>query len=80
LLRRADLIVVEWLTAAQSEAGEFVRAEAGILDATRVVELGKLLVHGTSYTRRPSDIVIYKSVGVGLEDVALANLVWQRAQ
>jgi ornithine cyclodeaminase/alanine dehydrogenase-like protein (mu-crystallin family) len=24
--------------------------------------------------------VIYKSVGIGLEDVALANLVWQRAQ
>jgi ornithine cyclodeaminase len=80
LLRRADLIVVEWLTAARAEAGEFVRAAPGILDATRVVELGKLLVHGTPYTRRPGDIVIYKSVGIGLEDVALANLVWQRAQ
>jgi len=80
LLRRADLIVVEWQTAALAEAGEFVRAAPGILDPTRVVELGKLLVHGTPYTRRPSDIVIYKSVGVGLEDVALANLVWQRAQ
>jgi len=80
LLRRADLIAVEWLTAAQAEAGEFVRAAPGILDATRVVELGKLLVHGTPYTRRPGDIVIYKSVGIGLEDIALANLVWQRAQ
>jgi len=79
LLRRADLIVVEWLPAAQAEAGELVRAAPGILDATRVVELGKLLVHGTAYTRRPGDIVIYKSVGIGLEDVALANLVWQRA-
>jgi ornithine cyclodeaminase len=79
LLQRADLIVVEWLTAAQAEAGELVRAAPGILDATRVVELGKLLVHGTAYTRRPGDIVIYKSVGIGLEDVALANLVWQRA-
>ena len=80
LLRRADLIVVEWLTAAKAEAGEFVRAAPGIVDATRVVEIGKLLVHGTSYTRRPGDIVIYKSVGIGLEDIALANLVWQRAQ
>jgi ornithine cyclodeaminase len=80
LLQRADLIVVEWLTAAQAEAGEFVRAAAGILDPARVVELGKLLVHGTSYSRRSNDIVIYKSVGIGLEDVALANLVWQRAQ
>jgi ornithine cyclodeaminase/alanine dehydrogenase-like protein (mu-crystallin family) len=30
--------------------------------------------------RRPQDIVVYKSVGVGLEDVALARLVWERAQ
>jgi ornithine cyclodeaminase len=80
LLARADLIVVEWLPAAQSEAGEFVRAAPGTVDPQRVVELGKLLVHGTPYTRRLQDIVIYKSVGVGLEDVALANLVWQRAQ
>jgi ornithine cyclodeaminase/alanine dehydrogenase-like protein (mu-crystallin family) len=37
-------------------------------------------VHGARYERKPADIVIYKSVGVGLEDVALAQLVWQRAQ
>jgi ornithine cyclodeaminase len=80
LLERADLIAVEWLPAAQAEAGEFVRAAPGTIDPQRVVELGKLLVHGKPYVRRPQDIVVYKSVGVGLEDVALANLVWQRAQ
>jgi ornithine cyclodeaminase len=80
LLARADLIAVEWLQAAQAEAGEFVRAAPGTIEPARVVELGKLLVHGATYTRKPHDIVIYKSVGVGLEDVALANLVWQRAQ
>jgi ornithine cyclodeaminase len=84
LLTRAELVVVEWLSAAQAEAGEFVRAGIGIVDEAirqgRVVELGKLLVHGTRYQRRASDIVLYKSVGIGLEDVALANLVWQRMQ
>jgi ornithine cyclodeaminase/alanine dehydrogenase-like protein (mu-crystallin family) len=25
-------------------------------------------------------VVVYKSVGIGLEDVALAKLVWDRAQ
>ncbi|HXF47480.1 MAG TPA: ornithine cyclodeaminase family protein [Burkholderiaceae bacterium] len=80
LLARADLIAVEWLPAAQTEAGEFVQAAPGTIDPQRVVELGKLLVHGTSYVRRPQDIVVYKSVGVGLEDVALARLVWERAQ
>jgi ornithine cyclodeaminase len=80
LLQRADLVVVEWMHAAQTEAGEFVRAAPGILDPQRVVELGKLLVHGTPYSRKPGDVVVYKSVGIGLEDVALAKLVWERAQ
>ena len=78
LLARADLIVVEWLPAAQAEAGEFVRAAPGTIDPTRVTELGKLLVKGKHYDRRAGDIVIYKSVGIGLEDVALAHLVYER--
>lgn len=78
LLARAELIVVEWLPAAQAEAGEFVRAAPGTIDPARVTELGKLLVKGTSYRRRAGDIVVYKSVGIGLEDVALAHLVYER--
>ncbi|MBS1135272.1 MAG: ornithine cyclodeaminase [Burkholderiaceae bacterium] len=78
LLTRAELIVVEWLPAAQTEAGEFVRAASGVIDSTRVTELGKLLVRGTTYDRRSGDIVVYKSVGIGLEDVALAHLVYER--
>lgn len=80
LLARADLIVVEWLPAAQSEAGEFVRAAPGTIDAARLVELGKLLVGGTAYERRSGDIVVYKSVGIGLEDVALAHRVYERSR
>lgn len=80
LLARADLIVVEWLPAAQSEAGEFVRAAPGTIDPGRVVELGKLLVGATLFERRSHDIIVYKSVGVGLEDVALANLVYERVR
>lgn len=80
LLARADLIVVEWLPAAQAEAGEFVRAAPGTIDPARVVELGKLLVNGTPFERRPHDVIVYKSVGIGLEDVALANLVFERVR
>lgn len=80
LLSRADLIVVEWLPAARTEAGEFVRAGPGTIDPARVTELGKLLVKGTPFERRPHDIVVYKSVGIGLEDVALANLVFERVR
>lgn len=80
LLARAAKIVVEWLPAAKAEAGEFVRACGGVIDQARVFELGKLLVDEKMNIRNPEDIVIYKSVGIGLEDIALANLVWKRAQ
>jgi ornithine cyclodeaminase len=78
LLARAERIVVEWLPAAQAEAGEFARAAPGVIDPARVVELGKLLVGGAHWQRRAQDVVVFKSVGVGLEDVALAKLVWER--
>jgi len=77
LLERAERIVVESLAAAQSDAGEFERAAVGVIDHARVVELGRLLVAG-GWQRRREDIVIFKSVGIGLEDVALARLVWDR--
>jgi ornithine cyclodeaminase len=78
LLARAERIVVEWLPAAQAECGEFVRAAAGVIDPLRVIELGRLLVGGHGWQRRREDVVVFKSVGVGLEDVALARLVWDR--
>lgn len=31
------------------------------------------------YQRRPDDIVIYKGIGIGLEDVALAGLAYRKA-
>lgn len=75
LLSRAQLIAVEWLPAALAESGEFARAAEGVIDPTRVHELGKLLADSKLYQRAPNDIVVYKSVGIGLEDVALAKLV-----
>lgn len=80
LLARAERIVVEWLPAAQAEAGEFARAAPGVIETARVIELGKLLVTPGGWQRRRDDIVVYKSVGIGLEDVALAKLVWDRVQ
>lgn len=75
LLSRAALIAVEWHTAAQQEAGDLVQAGSGVI-TERVVELGELIV--SPRPRSARDIVVYKSVGIGLEDVALARLVAHR--
>lgn len=71
LLDRAALIAVEWRTAAEMEAGDLVDSAP-----EHWAELGELLV--TPRPRGPRDIVVYKSVGIGLEDVALARVVAHR--
>ena len=76
LIARAQCIAVEWLPAATAEAGEFVRAAPGLWSTKQVKELGELLLHPPR--RDPKDILLYKSVGVGLEDVALANWVYKK--
>ncbi|WP_457351032.1 ornithine cyclodeaminase family protein [Roseateles sp. P5_D6] len=76
LLARAALVVVEWRTAAELEAGDIVQAVPGVIAPERLVELGELIV--SPRPREAQDIVVYKSVGIGLEDVALARLVAHR--
>ncbi len=76
LLARAALIAVEWKTAFEAEAGEFCRAAPGVIKPERVAELGALLA--APRPRGPEDIVVYKSVGIGLEDVAIAHWIYQQ--
>ncbi|MBH9552635.1 ornithine cyclodeaminase family protein [Inhella gelatinilytica] len=76
LIERARWVLVEHEGCARTEAGDLVRAAAGVLRPDRVVELGQWLV--TPRAREAEDIVLYKSVGIGLADVALAWHALQR--
>ncbi|MFT7722743.1 MAG: ornithine cyclodeaminase family protein [Roseateles sp.] len=76
LLGRAALVAVEWRAAAQQEAGDIVLAAPGVIAPERLVELGELIVRPRP--RAAQDVVVYKSVGIGLEDVALARWVARR--
>ncbi|SDP30845.1 ornithine cyclodeaminase [Ralstonia sp. 25mfcol4.1] len=81
LLARAATVVVEWRPQSLREAGDLVLADKAVLPDDKIVELADVLLDGTDIRaarRQPDDIVIYKSVGVGLEDVALAGVAWQR--
>ncbi|MBV8603389.1 MAG: ornithine cyclodeaminase family protein [Pelomonas sp.] len=78
LLARAALVAVEWKPAAEQEAGEFVRAAAGAIAPGKVVELGSLLAAPRPLGR--DAIVVYKSVGIGLEDVAIAHWVFKKLE
>lgn len=74
-LARASMVVVESAGQALLEAGDLVMASdrTGLL--SKLVELGSLMAGAQISTAGSGDIVFYKSVGVGLEDVALAHHV-----
>ena len=77
-LRRAAAVVVEWRPQSTREAGDIVLAGPGVLPADKVVELGDVLLGKVRPRRGDADIVVYKSVGVGLEDIALAGFAWEK--
>jgi ornithine cyclodeaminase len=76
---RAAAVVVEWKEAARQEAGDLLLCQPGVLDWEKVWELGQVLDGSAGDIAKAGDIVIYKSVGVGLEDIAMAGLVYQKA-
>ncbi|WP_025140643.1 ornithine cyclodeaminase family protein [Achromobacter sp. DH1f] len=81
-LRRARIVIAEWQPQTWEEAGDFILAADGALDPDRVVDLGVYLtdpkaVDDTLPPENGRDIHLYKSVGVGLEDIALAGHAYE---
>ena len=80
-IRRADYIVCDSLEACQLEAGDFVPAlEDGSLDWPRVHELSDVVVDRETGRAHPEDITLFKSVGLAIEDLAVAVRIFQRAR
>ena len=78
LLGRAACIAVEDTRQALAEAGELVLANPDMLRGIPMVSLCAF-VNGTStYRRDEHDITIYKSVGIGLDDVAQARMLHEQ--
>jgi ornithine cyclodeaminase/alanine dehydrogenase-like protein (mu-crystallin family) len=77
---RADLLVVDDLDAARIEAGDLLLAEQeGALGWARVHSLAEVIT-GSVGRSQTSEITLFKSVGLALEDVALGALVLERAK
>jgi ornithine cyclodeaminase/alanine dehydrogenase-like protein (mu-crystallin family) len=70
LVRRADVIAVDALDAAKVEAGDLIVPDCW----SNVVELQSVTA-GWS----PDRITIFKSVGLGMEDVAVGSFVYEQA-
>ncbi|MFJ3045954.1 ornithine cyclodeaminase family protein [Herbaspirillum chlorophenolicum] len=78
-IARAAALFVEWKPQAQQEAGDLVQCAPGTFDWNNVLELAQAVDGSMPYQRRADDIVVYKAIGIGLEDVALAGLAYRKA-
>ncbi|HTI16975.1 MAG TPA: ornithine cyclodeaminase family protein [Trinickia sp.] len=77
-LARAGLVIVESLEQAKAEAGDLLMASPGIVDWNNVIELGDAIANGDIHSRVQGDLTVFKSIGIGLADVALGELVTRR--
>lgn len=80
-VRRADNVVVDSKDQARLEAGDFVQAlEEGSLHWSNIRELGQVVVGRYAGRSRPQDVTLFKSLGIAIEDVAVAAKVVERAR
>jgi len=79
-VRRAT-VVVDSRDAINNECGDILLAikEGAISEAHIQGEIGEVLAGSKTGRTRTDEITMYKSVGIALQDVATAKLVYQRA-
>jgi ornithine cyclodeaminase/alanine dehydrogenase-like protein (mu-crystallin family) len=79
-VRRCESIVVDSKDQARLEAGDFVQAlEDGSIHWADIHELGQVIVGRYTGRAHPQDVTLFKSLGIGIEDVAVAAKVHQKA-
>jgi len=76
---RASLVVTDNIEQAKTEAAEFIDlAKTGLFDWARVKPLHQIIT-GPKVAHTGKGHTLFKSLGVGLEDVAAAAIIYERA-
>jgi ornithine cyclodeaminase/alanine dehydrogenase-like protein (mu-crystallin family) len=81
VVRKCATIVVDSKAQARIEAGDFTASlEAGSLQWSDVFELPYLVVGRFKGREEPDHVTLFKSVGIAIEDVAVAGRVYELAR
>jgi len=81
LVHRADSITVDSLEQARMEAGDLLLAmDDEDWNSPRVAELKDVVAGRVRARTSPSQITLFKSIGLAVEDVVAAAFVYERAQ
>jgi ornithine cyclodeaminase/alanine dehydrogenase-like protein (mu-crystallin family) len=81
VFRRANVVTVDSKDQAKLEAGDFVAAlNAGVLHWIGIHDFAPVLVGKYPGRESPEDVTVFKSLGLGIEDIALAAKVVELAK
>jgi ornithine cyclodeaminase/alanine dehydrogenase-like protein (mu-crystallin family) len=81
VFRRATIIAVDSKEQAKLEAGDFEKPLAErVFQWSDVIELAPLSVGRYPGREAPQDVTVFKSLGLGIEDIALAVKVVELAK
>jgi alanine dehydrogenase len=80
VLERAAFVCCDSKEQARLEAGDLVEpVERGVLDWLEVHELAEVVSGETVGRGQEDDVILFKSLGIAAEDLAVAKLVYDRA-
>jgi len=80
LVNLANVLAAGSKDACLNEAGDFIiPIKQGKLDAGRIINIGDIILGKCKGRENDKDITVFKSVGIAIQDVIVANLVYQRA-
>jgi alanine dehydrogenase len=81
VVERAAFVCCDSKEQARLEAGDLVEpVERGVLDWLEVHELGEVVAGETAGRALDTDIILFKSLGIAAEDIAVGALVYERAR
>ena len=81
VIRRCALIATDSVEQARLEAGDLVApVSSGILGWEQIAELPEVVAGKRPGRIRDEDITLFKSLGLAIEDVAVASFVFERAR
>ena len=81
VLERAAFVCCDSKDQAHVEAGDLVEpVDRGVLDWLEVHELAEVVSGEVTGRQSPNDIVVFKSLGIAAEDLAVGALVHERAR
>jgi alanine dehydrogenase len=81
VLRRAAVVTVDSTEQAHIEAGDLIMAvEEGAIGWDQVHSIGAVLTGAVLGRESTDDITVFKSLGIAVEDIAVARYIYERAR